>query len=133
MSEKISLDSSGFIYYLRKTLRGSYVSRKFRGHRVYSVNCHFTTESPLPSFSLMKQPFSELLMLHHNRRSYTNTKRVPSCKLEILRILASLGVTHGTRTVIRRRTFHFYTGHEVHILPTFIIGSSKSLVCFRCC
>jgi len=25
------------------------LSKQFRGHRVYSVNCHFTTESPLPS------------------------------------------------------------------------------------
>ena len=98
---------------------------------MYSVNCHFTTESPLPSFSLMKQPFSELLMIHHNRCSHTYTVRMPSGKLEIFRILPRLCITHRTRPVIRRRTLHLYTSHKIHILPTLVVGSTKRFICFR--
>ena len=72
-------------------------------------------------------------MIHHDRRSDTDTERVPTCKLEVFRVLPSIIVTYRTRTMIRWRTFHLYPGHEVHILPTFIIGCSESLVCLRRC
>ena len=58
------------------------------------------------NLSISQQPFRKLLMIHHDRRSYTDAERMPARKLKVLRVLASLRITHRTRTVIRRRTFH---------------------------